>query len=280
LVREAVKLLDQGGGDAKVLSGGHSLIPLLKLRLAGPSLLVDVGRIPELRSIRSDGEDLVIGALSTYHDVERSSLLKKRCPLLPLTAQQVGDIQVRNRGTIGGGLVHADPAADLPAAIVALDARMTVVGPGGSREIGAADFFPGMLQSALESNEILSEIRVRRSSSGPGSGNGSAYFKMPQSASGFALVGVAATLSLSNGSCSDIRIGITGVAPTPFRAREAEASLKGSGLDEQALRSACTTVARGVEALSDIHASAEYRKELAAIYARRAVAAAAADAHS
>ena len=269
---EAVKLLEQSGPDAKVLSGGHSLIPLMKLRLAAPTVLVDVGRIPKLKTIRSEGPDVVIGGLSTYHMIERSALLKRRCPLLCQTASQVGDIQVRNRGTIGGGLAHADPASDLPAAIVALDGRMTVVGPGGMREISAGDFFVGMLESALHPNEVLSEVRIRDSNCG----NGSAYFKVPQSASGFAIVGVATALALENGSCSDVRIGITGVGPAAFRATDAEAALKGSSLDEQTLSSACASVARGVDALSDIHASAEYRQELAAVYTRRSVAAAAA----
>lgn len=269
-VDEAVRLLGERGSEAKLIAGGHSLIPLMKLRLATPSVLIDVGRISDLRFIREEGDEIAVGGLATHYMLESSALLLEKAPLLALTAAHIGDVQVRNRGTIGGSLVHADPASDLPAAILALDARMKVVGSKGAREIPADGFFVGMLQSAVSSDEILTEIRVRKSAAG----SGAAYVKVSQPASGFAIVGVATNLTLSNGKCSDIRIGITGVGPKPYRASNVESKLRGTSLDGDTLRSACADAARDVEALSDIHASAEYRKALAVIYTRRSIEAA------
>ena len=271
---EAVSLLGRHGADAKVLAGGHSLIPLMKLRLAAPSVLIDLGRIAALREIRLDGDDVVVGAMATYHSLESSDLVRSSAPLLAATAAHIGDVQVRNRGTIGGSLAHADPAADMPAAVLALDGRMRLVGPKGSREVAAESFFVGMLQSALQPGEILSEIRVRRTSKG----GGAAYKKAVQPASGFALVGAAVDLALSGGKASSVRIGVTGVAPRPFRASAAEAKLRGSALDADRGRAACAGIADVPDALSDIHASAEYRRALASVYAARAVEAAAASA--
>ena len=271
-VAEAVKLLGQHGAEAKVLAGGHSLIPLMKLRLAAPSVLVDIGRIPELRFIREEGDDVVVGGATTYHMLETSALIIEKAPLLAMCSAHVGDVQVRNRGTIGGSLVHADPASDIPAAILALDARMKLVGAGGPREVPAGSFFVGMLQSAVNDGEILSEIRVKKA----GAREGSAYFKVAQPASGFALVGIATSLALEDGKCSDIRIGVTGVASMPFRAGAVESRLRGKSLDPEALRSASEAATQGIEALSDIHASGEYRKALAAVYTRRSIEAAAA----
>jgi carbon-monoxide dehydrogenase medium subunit len=269
---EAVSLLQRHGADAKLLAGGHSLIPMMKLRLASPSVLIDLGRIAELRAIRDEADDVVIGAMATYHMLESSKLVRERAPLLAAAAERIGDVQVRNCGTIGGSLAHADPAADMPAAVLALDARMRLVGPDGEREVAADKFFVGMLQSAARTDEILSEIRVRRAAKG----SGSAYAKAPQAASGFALVGVAASLTLGNGKCSDIRIALTGVASRPYRASAAEAKLRGSALDDDAaIAAACSGIADGTDTMSDIHASAEYRRALASVYARRAIASAA-----
>ena len=178
---QALQLLGKHGTDAKILSGGHSLIPLMKFRLATPSVVVDVGRLSDLRFIREEEEDIVVGGLATHHMLESSALLLEKAPVLSMAAAQVGDVQVRNRGTIGGSLVHADPAADLPAAVLALNARIKVVGAGGEREIPADRFFVGMLESAVRPDEILTEVRVRKSDAG----NGAAYLKVPQPASGF-----------------------------------------------------------------------------------------------
>jgi len=273
-VDEAVQLLGKHGAEAKLLSGGHSLIPLMKLRLASPAVLIDVGRVPELRAIREDDEDVIVGGLATHHMLESSALILQRVPLLPKTASQVGDVQVRNRGTIGGSLVHADPASDLPAAILALGARMKVRGAGGEREIPAREFFVDMLQSAVQPGEILTEVRIRKATVG----NGSAYLKVAQSASGFAIVGVATNLTITAGRCSEVCIGITGVAAKPYRARAVESRLRNTALEADALREASSQAAADVEALSDIHASGEYRKSLAAAYTRRSVEAAAASA--
>jgi carbon-monoxide dehydrogenase medium subunit len=273
-VQEAVALLGRHGSDAKLLAGGHSLIPLMKLRLASPAVVIDLSRIPELRFIREEGDDLVIGGMTTYHALESSALIGEKAPLLAEVAGHIGDAQVRNRGTIGGSLVHADPAADMPAAALALDARMKVVGPSGEREIPAASFFVDMLQTAVGPNEVLAEVRVAKAARA----TGSAYRKVAQAASGFALVGVAAVVTLDRGRCSNLRIAVTGIATKPYRASGVETALQGRGLEADAVAAACASIADGVDALSDIHASGEYRKSLAAVYARRAIEAASAHA--
>jgi carbon-monoxide dehydrogenase medium subunit len=264
---DAVDLLSKHGEDARVLSGGHSLVPLMKMRLAAPSVLIDLGRIPELRFIRDEGDEIVIGGMTTHHMLESSPLLREQLPLLAETAAHIGDAQVRNRGTIGGSLVHADPASDLPAPMLALDAVFTVVGLSGSRHIPAESFFVDLLQSAVQKGEILSEVRIRK----PAAGSGSAYMKMVQSASGFAIVGAAALVVLDGSVCSDIRIGVTGVGLKPFRARSVEDRLRGSTLDTASVRGGCKGLTSGIEVLSDIHASAEYRQDLAEVYVRRSV---------
>jgi len=271
-IEEAVQLLDRHGPDARILSGGHSLIPMMKLRLATPQVLIDLSRVPDLRFVRLDGDDVVIGGLSTHRELESSGLLLERAPLVARTAARIGDVQVRNRGTMGGSLAHADPASDYPAAMLALDARMRVVGPAGTRQVKADEFFLGLMQTSLAPNEILSEICVPVQRPG----EGSAYCRLEQSASGFAVVGVATCLRIVKGKCAAIRIGVVGVAPTPYRARRVEQALLGTTLASDEIKTACTAAADGVDTLSDIHASGEYRKELAAVFARRSVAAAAA----
>jgi len=266
-VDEALELLGRHGADAKLLAGGHSLIPLMKLRLAVPSVLVDLGRIAELRYVRDEGSEIAVGGMTTYYTLASSEVIRQKAPLLAEAAAAVGDVQVRNRGTIGGSLVHADPASDMAAAVLALDARMIVVGPSGKREVPAGSFFVGMLQSAVAPNEVLTEIRVKKSQAD----SGAAYLKLPQPASGFALVGVATRVALAGGKCGEIAVAVTGVAPKPFRAASVEARLRGSSLDAETLALACADVAEGVEALSDIHASAEYRKSVAAVYTRRSI---------
>jgi carbon-monoxide dehydrogenase medium subunit len=271
-LEDAVRLLARHGSEARLLSGGHSLVPLMKMRMAAPSVLIDVGRIPELRLVREEQEEIVVGAMATHHVVESSPIIQRFLPLLAETASQIGDVQVRNRGTIGGSLVHADPASNLPAAVLALNATLVVAGKAGTRRITAESFFIDMLQSAVGTGEVLAEIRFPKSAPG----TGSAYRKMAQSASGFAIVGIAAVVRRDGDLCSDIRIGVTGVAVKPFRARGVEDALRGRRLDGGNIRSACTQVAKGTEVLSDIHASAEYRMDLADVYTRRSVEAAAA----
>jgi carbon-monoxide dehydrogenase medium subunit len=272
-VEEAVKLVGQHGDDCKILSGGQSLIPVLKLRLAAPAVIVDIGRIKGLKAIKVDGGTIRIGANATHAEIAASAELQQHCPLLCETAAQIGDQQVRNRGTIGGSLTHADPAADWPAAILALDAEVVARSSRGERVIKAADFFVDMMTSAVRPDEIVTEIRVPK----PAQPKAAVYLKVPQSASGFAVVGVAAQLKLNNGQCEDISIGVTGLAPKAFRATSVEAALRGKAIDDAVVNAAAEKAdAEAADAMEDIHASGDYRRHLARVYARRAVQAAAA----
>jgi len=272
-LNEAINLLAQHPDDAKILAGGHSLIPAMKLRLAQPALLVDIGRIKDLSYIREDGNQILIGATTTHYQMESSALLKNICPLLPECASQIGDVQVRNKGTIGGSLAHADPAGDWPAAIIALRGSMVVTGPSGDRVITADDFFVDLLTTAMQPGEILREIRIEK----PQGRFGQAYQKVPHPASGFAVVGVAVTLNLaSDGSCQSSGVGITGVASKAYRATAVESALGNKKLDEATIADAASHAADGVDANSDLHASGEYRRQLAQVHTRRAIAAAAA----
>src|SRR5258706_16110799 len=221
---EAVRFLNDHPEDAKVLAGGQSLIPMLKLRLAMLEHLVDIGRLAELKRIEESGDTLRIGSLVRHADIESSALIARACPLLAVTAAEIGDVQVRNRGTIGGSLAHGDPAADFPAAILALEANLSVIGPSGLRTIAAQDFFTDLMTTALQANEILTSIEVPKLASR----TGSSYAKMHQQASGFAIVGVASIVALDGaGKVSRVRIGVTGVTPVPYRALNAEEALLG-----------------------------------------------------
>ena len=268
---EAVALLSQHADDAKVLAGGHSLIPAMKLRLAQPQLLVDIGRIKGLSYIREEGGQIRIGAMTTHYQIESSARLREICPLLPEAAGQIGDVQVRNKGTIGGSLAHSDPAADWPAAALALDAELRAVSSKGERGIKAADFFVDLFTTALEQGEILSEIRIPI----PKARTGQAYLKAAQPASGFAVVGVAVSLVRdAAGKCEAAAVGITGVASKAYRAAAVEKALAGASLDEKTIAAAAAHATDGIDANGDLYASAQYRKHLAAVYARRAITAA------
>jgi carbon-monoxide dehydrogenase medium subunit len=272
-IDEALKLVDKHGDDCKILSGGHSLIPVLKLRLAAPAVVVDIGRIKDLKAIKVDGNTIRIGANATHAEIAGSADLKKNCPLLCDTASQIGDQQVRNRGTIGGSLTHADPAADWPAAMLALDAEVVARSSKGERVIKAADFFVDVMTSAVNPNEIVTEIRIPK----PAQPAHGVYLKVPQSASGFAVVGVAAQLKIDKGKCEEISIGVTGLAPKAFRAASAEAALRGKAIDDATLAAAAAKAdAEAADAMEDIHASGDYRRHLARVFARRAVQSAAA----
>jgi carbon-monoxide dehydrogenase medium subunit len=264
---EAIKLLAAGDGDVKVLAGGHSLLPLMKLRLAQPQALVDIGRIQGLSGIRVEGDTVVIGAMTTHAEIESSPELKQRLPILAECASVIGDLQVRNRGTLGGSLAHADPAGDFPAVILALDAELKARGPNGERTIRAGDFFVDMLTSALEPAEILTEIRIKTSASG----TGGAYLKMDHPASHYALTGVAAVLSVQNGQIADARVAVTGVGPKAYRATGVEAALKGQPATAETFAKAAERAADGQDPLDDLHASSEYRAHLARVYTRRAL---------
>jgi len=271
-LKEALRALADHGEEAKILAGGHSLLPLMKLRLANPMLLVDISKISGLNEIKPQGDKIVIGALATHYQIESSELLKTRCPLLGQTARTIGDVQVRNRGTIGGSLVHGDPAADWPAAALALGAKLKVHGPNGQRVVNAEDFFLGPMITAIEAKEILTVIEVpvalKRS--------GTAYQKMAQQASGFAIVGVAVSLRLdAKGRCQDLGIGVTGLSDRPFRARAVEQRLRGNQLTAESIGAAAAAVSDGVDALDDLHTAADYRAHLARVYTGRAIQAAA-----
>jgi aerobic carbon-monoxide dehydrogenase medium subunit len=260
-VEEAIALLARHGDDAKLLAGGHSVIPAMKLRLARPGVVVDIGRIATLNYIREAGSAIAIGATTTHREIESSTLLQAKSPLLAETASHIGDMQVRNMGTIGGSLAHADPAADYPAAILALDAEIDLAGPRGTRTVKAPAFFVDLLQTAIGPDEILTEIRV------PLTAQTVAYEKTEQKASGFALAGVAAVVG-----AEAIRVGITGVAATAYRAVAVEQALAGQRAPSAAvIAAAAVHAADGVEPLGDIHASPEFRAHLAEVNTRRAI---------
>jgi carbon-monoxide dehydrogenase medium subunit len=264
-VDEAVAALAQHE-DAKILAGGHSLIPALKLRLAQPRTLVDISRVSDLSYIKEKNGRVLIGAMTTHYQIESSSMLRERCPLFPEVAAQIGDVQVRNRGTLGGSLVHADPAADWPAAVLALEAEMELAGPDGRRVVKAADFFVEMMQSAVQPNEVLCEIRV------PATGPSVAYVKFAQKASGFAIAGAAVIVEPKG---QWVRVGLTGVTAKAYRATAVENALRGQALTEAAIAAAAEHAADEVETLNDIHASAEFRAHLAIVNTRRALSLAA-----
>ncbi len=265
---EALMLLAQNE-DAKILAGGHSLIPAMKLRLAMPPLLIDIARIPDLSYIREEGTQIRIGAMTSHYQIESSDLLKNICPLLPECAGHIGDVQVRNKGTIGGSLAHSDPAGDWPAAVIALKAELVVASKNGDRSISADDFFVDLMTTALRPGEILREIRVNKSNGR----TGHAYVKMHHPASGFAVVGVAASITLDgNGACQNASIGITGVSAKAYRATAVESALNGKMLDEQTISGATAQATEGVEVNGDLFASEDYRRHLAVVYAKRAIA--------
>lgn len=268
---EAVALLASDLDGAKVLAGGHSLIPAMKLRLAQPQLLVDIARIKSLAYIREEGDQILIGATTTHYQLESSDLLKNICPLLSDCAKSIGDVQVRNKGTIGGSIAHSDPAGDWPAAILALDADLVLVGTNGERVVKAENFFVDLLTTDLQPGEILREIRIKK----PGGRFGQAYQKVPHPASGFAVVGVAVNLNLNDdGTCKSVAIGVTGVGVKAFRAKAVEAALAGTNLDDNTLATAVTHVCDGVDPNADLYASSDYRCHLARVHTRRGIQAA------
>jgi carbon-monoxide dehydrogenase medium subunit len=267
-VREALSLLGRLKDDAKLLAGGHSLIPMMKLRLAQPKHLIDLRKIPGLSGIKENKGGIAIGALTTHYQVESSSLLKQKCPLLPETAGGIGDPQVRNMGTIGGSLAHADPAADYPAAVMALGAELVAQGRKGKRTIKADDFFKGLLTTALQPDEILIEILIP---SWP-AGTGMSYTKFPHPASRFAVVGVAAVVTLdAKGACSKAGVGITGAGTKVVRAKGVEAALKGKLLDAKTIQAAAEKAPDGVDVQADLQGSVEYKTHLLKVYCRRAL---------
>jgi len=270
-VDEAVQALIAGGEDAKVISGGQSLMPVLRLRMAAPSVLVDVGGIAEMNGVSDDGDHLLIGSNTTHHDVMNNALVKQHAGLLAMTAATVADPQIRHRGTLGGSLAHADPAGDLPTAALALECVMVAQGPKGRREIAAKDFFVDYFTSALESDEVLVAIKVPKM----GDGWGYHYEKFNRTAQAWATVGVAAAVKRQNGTITEARVALTNMGPSPIRASSVESALAGASASADAIAAASTSAADGTRPTSDLHATAEFREHLARVLTKRAVAQAA-----
>ncbi|HEY1368651.1 MAG TPA: xanthine dehydrogenase family protein subunit M, partial [Gaiellaceae bacterium] len=261
----------QAASGGKFIAGGHSLVPLMKLRLSEPTVLIDVARIPGLAGIKEKDGKIEIGAGTTHRDVAASQLLRQVCPVVADTAIEIGDPQVRNRGTLGGSLAHADPAADYPTVVTALGATITAAGAGGSREIAADEFFQGIFETALQPGELLVSVAVPVQTSG----TGGAYVKHRHPASRYAVAGAAAVVSIQGGSCTAARVAVGGVAANPVVVTAAGEALVGAAPSDEAIAAAAAHVADALgEPLSDTYASGEYRLHLAEVLAKRALAAA------
>ncbi len=269
-VDDALTLMARHGMDAKLLAGGHSLLPAMKLRLNQPGVLIDIGRIDELRYIKKEGNELVIGAGATHDDIAHSEVARNTLSMLSEAAGLIGDVQVRNKGTLGGSLAHADPAADWPAVMIAARAKIELRSTKGSRTVAADDFFTGFFMTALEDNEIITAIRIPV----PPKGARSAYQKFMQPASRFAIVGCAAMVTLDGGQCREVSVAFTGLSDAAFRASNVEAALKGKKPTEENIAAAVQAAGEGVMPMSDHFASEEYRLHLARVYAKRALMAA------
>lgn len=268
-VDEALQLLQQYGDEAKIMSGGHSLLPSLKLRLSEPEHLIDISRISDLSYIREENGVIAIGACTTHNEIGKSALIQDKVPMISQAALAIGDVQVRNRGTLGGSLAHADPAADWPASILASEAEIVVTGASGSRAIAAGHFFTGIFMTDLGENEIITEIRVPI----PPANTSSIYMKFPQPASRFAMVGCAVMLTRSNGSVARARVAFTGVSPTAFRDNAVEEAITGQTPNADNIAAAANQAAEGVDIMGDHYASQDYRKHLAKVYVKRALSA-------
>lgn len=271
-VGDALALLASLGGDARLLAGGHSLLPMMKLRFAEPAALIDLNRIDELRGIRDEGARIRIGAMTTEAELIGSALLGERVPLLVEAARQIADPQVRNRGTIGGDLAHGDPGNDHPAVAMALDAVFVLQGPGGTREVAAVDFFLGTYMTALADNEILTAILVTP----PAAGSGWSYQKLKRKTGDWATAGAAAVLRIAGGSVVEARIALTNVAPAALRATQAELELVGRALSDATVEAAAQAVRAACDPADDLRGDADYKRAMAGEMARRAIRAAAA----
>jgi len=264
-IDDAIARLGAASGSAKLLAGGHSLVPLMKLRLSEPSLLIDIARIPGLSGIREKGGKIEIGAATVHHEVATSALLLDKCPALADTAATIGDPQVRNRGTMGGSLAHADPAADYPGMLVALDAEIHLKGAAGWRAVKASDFFQGLFTVDLRPDEIIAGVQFTPQ-------RAAAYAKLHQRASHFAIVGVGASLDVSSGTITAARVGLTGASTHAMRLANVEAALAGKPLSDATIASASAVAGDGIDDLNaDIHASADYRRAMIKVFTARAL---------
>ena len=271
-VQETLELLTRHGEDAKLLAGGQSLIPTMKLRLAQPRYLIDLGRVADLPSgIRQEEDQVVIGAFTLHADVAASEVVREKLTGLAQAAEVIGDVQVRNRGTIGGSSAHADPGADFPVMLTALDANFVCVSPRGSRTIAAHDFFVDFFMTALEPDEVLTEIRIPL----PPEGSSSAYAKLPNPASGYVVISAGVLLVRGpSGECAGARVAVGGLAAKPFRAGAVEAGLQGQQLTQEVISAAAARTAEGADPYGDLYADEEYKRQVAAVYVRRALDAA------
>ncbi|GAB3679910.1 FAD binding domain-containing protein [Saccharopolyspora tripterygii] len=269
-VEEALAALAAAGEDGKVLGGGQSLLPVLRMRMADPSTIVDVGRIPEMRGIREEGDALVVGAMTTHYEVARDPLIAQHAQLLALATRTVADPQVRHRGTFGGSLAHADPAGDLPAPALALEAEMVIAGPSGRRTVPASEFFVDYFTTALEPTDLLVEIRMPK-----WTGWNAHYEKFNRVAQAWSIVGVAAAVRVSGGAIAEARIALTNMGPTPVRATGVEQALVGQQATAEAVRAAARHATEGTSAPGDASADTDYREHLAEVLTGRAVLAAA-----
>jgi carbon-monoxide dehydrogenase medium subunit len=268
-VQDAISAIVAAGEDGKVLGGGQSLLPVLRLRLAGPSQLVDLGRIAELRGVRDDGDAIVIGAMTTHYEVRRDPLVREHATLLALATDTVADPQVRHRGTFGGALAHADPAGDLPAPALALDAEFVLAGPNGRRTVAATEFFVDYFTTALAADEILVEVRVPKYT-----GWGAHYEKFNRVAQAWSIVAVAAAVRVDSGIFAEARVGLTNMAATPVRARAVERALIGQPATAESIRAAAAHATEGTHPTSDANSDVEFRRHLATVLTSRAVLAA------
>jgi len=267
-VDEAIALLQQYGDDAKLLAGGHSLLPTMKLRLAQPAHIIDLGRIDGLSYIREVGDSVTVGPMTTYVTLQRSDVINRNFPMLAEGINEIGDQQVRNRGTLGGSVAHSDPAADTPGMVLALKATIVTRGPNGARTISADDFFKDLFETDLQAGEVITEIRFAK----PAGRTGGAYEKMANRASHYAVVGCAAVVTLdAGGVCTAASIVITGASVKATRASTVEAALVGKTLDAATIAAAASHAADGMEMVSDIHGSKEYRAQMATVMTKRAI---------
>ncbi len=264
-VDHAIELLGQYGEDARPLAGGHSLIPLMRLRLAVPTALIDLGKLDDLRYVREEGDHLAIGALTRHREIHFNELVNEHCGILSYTAGLLGDPSVQHRGTIGGVLAHGDPAGDMPSVMCALEGELVIQGPDGERTVGALDFFKDYLFTDLEPQEVITEVRVPKL----GSNTGWSYKKFSRRSQDWAVVGVAAVVERDNGGISSARIGLTSMGSTPLRASSAEQALSGASADQ--IAEAANSADEGTSPASDDAASSEFRRHLARVWTRRAV---------
>ncbi len=265
-VEDALSALAEAGDDAKIIAGGQSLLPVLRMRLNAPELVIDLGKIEALRGVRDDGDAIVIGAMTTHHDVLHDPLVNEHAALLARAAKDLADAQVRHRGTFGGALAHADPAGDLGAPALALGADFVIAGPTGTRTVSADAFFQDLFETAIGDDEILTEVRVPKHT-----GWGAHYEKFVRIAHQWSIVAVAATVKSNGSTISDARIGLTNMGSTPLRARGVEAGLVGAEATESGVRAACDRAAEGTNPPSDLNGDADYRRHLAGVLTRRAV---------